>query len=214
MLKDDDRYPRIPLFNGEKGYYATLAEAEEAMRSEVARRRGHKYSSIYAFLVRELPFGVPYDWGTLSERLYSGEGELIDRSMCADGGDRVRKVFDDLALEYNGRQPSEIRFKEGDIVEVLAIGGKRSEAELMVVGRPPFTPEGIAALDKQLEEYGQTAQPEDEYACLPLGADSFEYVPPTRILAPRRPLDDDTIMEYREYYAAARSRRIIPRRRW
>ena len=52
------------------------------------------------------------------------------------------------------------------------------------------------------------------YATLPLGADSFEYVPPTRILAPRHPLDDETIMEYREYYAAARSRRIIPRRRW
>ena len=98
-----------------------------------------------------------YDRECLSERVYDGEGKLIDQSYCCSRFSIYYPgVCDSPAYDrhpdetFRGRNAEQIRFQKGDIVEVY----RGNEVKLAIVVGTPLTTEWIwernqAAKDKR-----------------------------------------------------------------
>ncbi|MBP5740763.1 MAG: hypothetical protein J6W59_03310 [Bacteroidales bacterium] len=105
------RYPRFSVYCPTPLFIASSLDLAEAyLRNYVSDFRNQV--DVYAFYLRELPVDVPAaGYECISERVYSPDGLLIDRRMFSS----VREI----PGVFEGRDPEEIRFKPGDIVEVL-----------------------------------------------------------------------------------------------
>ncbi|MBR6055118.1 MAG: hypothetical protein IKP46_07255 [Bacteroidales bacterium] len=196
----DDNDPARKLHRRVGGYYSTLEQAIEAMPEE--RRSNERPGDpifLYCFIVEEFPVDVQ-NHGNLREWLFSPDGKQLDYRL-ADS-------------EFHGRMDDEIRFKVGDIVDVICSKGGKLIAEPMIVGRTPFTPELLKKYADELAEYGQTPDPEEEYNCLPLNGKAYEYVSPARVMPLQRPLGAETEKAFKDYLANARNNKIYLRRRW
>lgn len=198
-LRDDNHSVR-KLHRRVGGYYSSLEQAVEAMPQE--RRSNERPTDptfLYCFIVEEFPVDVQ-NHGNLREWLFSPDGKQLDYRL-ADG-------------EFHGRSEAEIRFKVGDIVDVIHSKGGKMVAEPMIVGREPFTSEVLKKYAEELAEYGQTIEPEEEYNCLPLNGKAYEYVSPVCVMPLQKPLDAETEQAFKDYLANARNNKIYLRRRW
>ena len=71
-----------------QAFTTTLEEAESLMHQDVLYRKKMKEEDDYpldtfCYYISEIPLGLlHYDRECLSERVYDGEGKLIDRSYC------------------------------------------------------------------------------------------------------------------------------------
>ena len=74
-----------------QAFTTTLEEAERLMHQDVLYRKKMKEEDDYpldtfCYYISEIPMGLlHYDRECLSERVYDGEGKLIDRSYCCSG---------------------------------------------------------------------------------------------------------------------------------
>ena len=74
-----------------QAFTTTLEEAESLMHQDVLYRKKMKEEDDYpldtfCYYISEIPMGLlHYDRECLSERMYDGEGKLIDRSYCCSG---------------------------------------------------------------------------------------------------------------------------------
>jgi len=126
----DYEKPRYPKFNVHRlkvGYYSSLANAEQAMTELASKDR----KSIFGFLVNEYPLDI-CAWGfAKSRRNYLSDGSLWDESL-------VSEIETDGKFEsFYGRPPEKMRFKIGDLVEVLY----GDSVHLEIIGDLPCTPE-------------------------------------------------------------------------
>lgn len=118
-------YPEFPLYCHHEVLAATLPDAEAMMR-----RLFQDVSKVYCAVVTELSFGEDIRSGYVSVRVYGSDGCLIDTSKCSSFFTEERDDY----RHFRGRAPEEIRFEEGDIVEVF---GGDSVSLAVVVGLPP-----------------------------------------------------------------------------
>ena len=198
-LRDDTAVVR-KLHRRTGGFFSSLEQAVAAMPKErAANERPMDPTFLYCFIVEEYPVDVT-NRGNLREWLYSPEGRRLDYRL--EPG------------QFHGRGEEEIRFKVGDIVDVMHAKGGRLIAEPMIVGREPFTPEVLKNFADELAEYGETVDPEEEYNCLPLNGKAYEYVSPVRLMPLQHPLDAETEKAFKDYLANARGNGIYLRRRW
>lgn len=197
----NDNQPVRKLHRRIGGYFSSLEQAVEAMPQE--RRFNERPTDptfLYCFIVEEFPVDT-LSSESIREWLFSPEGKQLDYRL-ADG-------------EFNGRSESEIRFKVGDIVDVIHRKGGRLVAEQMIVGREPFTPEILQKHAEELAEFGQTLHnPMEEYNCLPLNGENYEYVSPVWVMPLQKPVDAETEKALKDYLANARNNKIYLRRRW
>lgn len=196
----DDREPIRTLHRRTAGFYTSLELAEAAMPEE--RNKNERTDDpvyLYCFIVKEFPMDV-MNRGSIREWLYSPDGEPLDYRL-ADG-------------EFHGRSEADIRFKVGEIVDVIHSKGGKLVAEPMIVGREPFTPEVLKKYAEELAEYGQSIDPEEEYNCLQLNGKAYEYISPVYVMSLQKPLDADTENAFKDYLANARNNKIYLRRRW
>jgi len=123
---------RYPCRQGQSsllGYYSTLAKAQVALQAYVgtlANNEPCRDESILGYQLFER--SVDRDRGccsyVISVRSYTPDGTLLDESLTSN----------EDGVEFTGREPGDIRFHQGDIVEVL----HRGYAELAIVqGTPP-----------------------------------------------------------------------------
>ncbi|MEI3068582.1 MAG: hypothetical protein V8T23_03405 [Prevotella sp.] len=74
-----------------QAFTTTLEEAERLMHQDVQYRKKMKEEDDYpldtfCYYISEIPLGLlHYDRECLSERVYDGEGKLIDQSYCCSG---------------------------------------------------------------------------------------------------------------------------------
>ena len=173
--------------------------AESLMHQDVLYRKKMKEEDDYpldtfCYYISEIPMGLlHYDRECLSERVYDGEGKLIDRSYCCSGFSIYYPgVCDSPAYNrhsdetFRGRSTEQIRFKKGDIVEVY----RGDEVKLAIVVGTPLTTEWIlernqAAKDKRgLDElpYDET---DDSYTVIDgPGYEYHDHVPSLYVFAP------------------------------
>ena len=132
--KHPRRYPRFGVYTMQILVASTLQKAEEFLQSYVQDKRTQE--DTYVYFIRELPVDMPaFDGECLSERVYSPTGELIDHRDFSTGH-YAPGVF-------RGRSPEEIRFKKGDIVEILWDG----EVHLAFVATVPPSREDAARVN-------------------------------------------------------------------
>ena len=162
------RYPVLKTNVLETLYMRTLEEVEDYV---FGRGRSYKefmvehpeYSKLslrYSYVVVELPIGLeihPTLGQNLSTRIYLPDGTIWGENTYADF-----IPLNCLGEEYNywgrrnmfgGRKPEEIRFKPGDIVEVMGYPGNRywgnDSVNLAIVVKTPPTVDEVAVMRKQ-----------------------------------------------------------------
>ena len=118
-------YPEFPLYCNHEVLSATLHDAEAMMM-----RLFRDVPNAYCAVITELPFGDDIRSDYVSVRVYDNNGSLIDTSKCSSF---ITEERDDYR-HFRGREPEEIRFEEGDIVEVF---GGDCVSLAVVVGLPP-----------------------------------------------------------------------------
>lgn len=100
-------YPSYRVKDVKVGSALELRNAERIVR-EVAEDSAGRYK-LHSLRVIEVPLGkYAHEWDSLSERVYSREGKLLDR----------RTYPPEIDL-FGGRPEEELRFKRGDLCEVL-----------------------------------------------------------------------------------------------
>ena len=182
-----------------QAFATTLEEAERLMHQDVQYRKKMKEEDDYpldtfCYYISEIPLGLlHYDRECLSERVYDGEGKLIDRSYCCSRFSIYYPGVCDLPAydrhpdeTFRGRNAEQIRFQKGDIVEVY----RGNEVKLAIVVGTPLTTEWIwernqAAKDKRgLDElpYNET---DDSYTVIDgPGYKYHDHVPSLYVFAP------------------------------
>lgn len=182
-----------------QAFTTTLEEAERLMHQDVLYRKKMKEEDDYpldtfCYYISEIPMGLlHYDRECLSERMYDGEGKLIDRSYCCSRFSIYYPGVCDLPAydrhpdeTFRGRNAEQIRFQKGDIVEVY----RGDEVKLAIVVGTPLTTEWIwernqAVKDKRgLDElpYDET---DDSYTVIDgPGYEYHDHVPSLYVFAP------------------------------
>lgn len=125
-------YPEFRISRCCKGIFTSLSNAEEAMQGCVRENE----PNIYCFKIFELPLDRLSDLGSpdypnsIRTRLYGQKGEMLDSTLCSS-------LTEDLGTEYGhylGKPKSQLRFKKGDIVEVI----EADTVHLAIVSRDPI----------------------------------------------------------------------------
>ena len=150
------------------GYYSTLDKALVAMR--LNNKEAFDIECIYAYLIKELAIDGAIgttDW--LSVRSYDQQGKPVDECLQDYN----------LANQFEGRKTENIRFKIGDIVEVLE--GRRLYTAI-VAAVPPTPEDHFPILDVR----------DDCYMVLPLDAGPIDHlhIAPTHTFSLRHPLEE------------------------
>ena len=153
------------------GYYSSLEKVMEAMRKN--NQEAWDAEEIMAYMVKEIAVDGELrnvDW--LSVRTYDKQGNVIDQCLQDYN----------LCNQFEGRNPEAIRFKIGDIVEVLV--GQRLIVAI-VAALPPTPEDNFLVLDAM----------DDCYLVLPLGDGSNDHlhIPPTHSFAIQRQLEKEDI---------------------
>lgn len=152
------RYPHNPLIRESIGLYATLNQAITVMQ-EIAITENNLFT--YCFYIKEFDFKQSYIT-IATERCYTKDGKLYDQYLKSEN-DR----------SFRGRNPKDIRFKEGDIVEVLQPNG----INLGIVFQTPLTKEAFRNkkewIKQNPEKYGtysyRLGRNDDHYWTITLG---------------------------------------------
>jgi hypothetical protein len=144
------QYPDFEVRQSRMGIFSTLSKAEQAMKEYIAKQKkygeeqGKDYlKKLFGFLIDEHKFDKCSWWWRESVRNYLHDGSLLDECLVSD------TLNDDDALEeFLGRPAEKVRFRNGELVEVLH--GDRVTLE--IVGNPPWSPEKVSANKIRVKE--------------------------------------------------------------
>ena len=151
------------------GHYSSLEKTLEAIRTN--NHETWDAEEIMAYLVKEIP--VDSIWGEvdcLSIRSFNAQGDLIDQCLQDYN----------LCNQFEGRYSEAIRFKIGDIVEVLE--GRRLYTAI-VAALPPTPEDHFPILDAL----------DDCYLVLPMDSGPIDHlhIAPTHTFALQHPIEKE-----------------------
>ena len=142
------RYPRRRISQQRLGFFDTKEHAEEAMLStvefqkRVCQERGQNYyDDCFGFFLLEQFVH------NRESSFYRNERPKKCFSFNADGELNDFVALDEMGL-YRGRKIEDVRFKVGDIVEVV----EGDYADLVIVGALPLTTDRYSRLEDDAEE--------------------------------------------------------------
>lgn len=159
-------YPTFRVRDEFEMYFGSLDRVEDYMRREKAFRSGYPLTyedmiDTYAYVVVEIPIGIEvnikYRCDVLSVRIYLPDGTLWGENNYST----FMPILASIPDEYNywgkrnqfwGRNPEEIKFKPGDIVEIFGYPGNgywSEEVNLAVIISTPPTKDEVAEMRKQ-----------------------------------------------------------------
>lgn len=96
--------------------YTSKESASAALTDFIRYADELNLSRLHSALIERIPVNIPFDRdGILQWWLYDNQGYQIDKSVCS----LEDKEELDLNDVYFGRKKEEIRFKEGEIVEIV-----------------------------------------------------------------------------------------------
>lgn len=156
-------YPSYHVNTYSRALAPTLKEAEALMRKDIGYRKNMKEEDDYpmdtfCYYISKLPMGLMhYEREYLSQRMYDGEGRLIDQTYCSSGFSLYYPgVCDEPEYEkhpdeiFHGRPEEKIRYHRGDIVEVYC----GNEVKLATVVGSPLTTKWVWDSIPRLKERG------------------------------------------------------------
>jgi len=185
----------------EIGYFSSIKKAEQKMHKHIKERderdkadnEPDNWSQYLGFHITEIPVDdeeniYPSNDQIVSVRSYTPDGKLWDECLTSHGFDS----------KFYGRNPEEIRFHRGDIVEVL-MGG---ESYLGIVwGVPPVMSHFMQCADKHPEWFVMDCT-DDSYTIFYLGAgDTHGHSECTNVFPPSKPVSKSIEKRLREKLA-------------
>lgn len=157
------RYPTYKIEQGPISIHDTLEEAESNLQCTARSNQDVPY----CYLISEVPNGFQcYEGESFSERLYLPDGKLWSvRDYAYMIPREIPPEYTEIEFDneiygrgvFEGRNPEEIKFKIGDIIEILCYSGNNywgnSSVELAIVaGLPPSRVE----MKKRMDHYLRT----------------------------------------------------------
>ena len=164
------RYPSFKVERHEYAYFKTLGEVERHVQhhAKIWNKMNKDFpvhneiDLYYAYVVLELPIGMEVNaslWGqNLSVRIYLPDGTLWGVKPYADffpryGLDPDGYNYWGRRNQFGGRAPEEIKFKPGDIVEILGYPGNgywsEDEVNLAIIVKTPPTKAEVTEMRRQ-----------------------------------------------------------------
>lgn len=131
------------ILRGESSYHSSLETAEKALHEII--REEDPVSVIHSVTIKRIPVDVSYGEEELEWWLYDNEGNLVDRSLSSPYDNEEKGYF---SGRFMGRNETNIRFKRGDIIEMLT----NDTSRLVIVSDPPISTEEVWARYKNLKE--------------------------------------------------------------
>lgn len=206
-------YPRFDVFNIRIGFAHSLEKAEALMQNAIKRASEYE-NEIYCFHIKEYPFeenlhSIGVDLG-ISCRLYDGNGKLLDHTYCSD----LDRDFHTKYGHFRGRPQEAIRFKAGEIVEVLcgdevilAITSASSPTiewcwdlrDRISQGRPWQRKDGKPLTDEEIEAIYFLDCSDDQITVLDGTDGSHEHVSPLYLMHPRYPVSKRLTAKLKSY---------------
>ena len=185
------RYPTFKVECHEYAYFKTLDEAESYVQHQ-AQMWNHANESrvlfYYAYVVLEIPLGTEVNVSirgeNLSVRIYLPDGTLWGVKPYADFFPRYSLDPDGFNYwgrknQFWGRDPEEIKFKPGDIVEIFGYPGNRwwsdDEVNLAIIVKTPPTKAELAEMRKQYLATHSGFDVCDHALCREFGSDLDAY---------------------------------------
>jgi hypothetical protein len=182
-LEYRDEKPKYPLFKirrQHKGFFSDLAEAEQGMRAFIEDEKQYRdplLQGIFGFLIEEHVLdALTYHVETKSKRTYLPDGTPWEECPVSDMNGK-----DGNLERLTGRPPEKIRFKQGDLVEVLCF----SWVSLKIVGNLPRTPEEVQEMYEHSPELRFAQNPSNDCYCT-LDRDGYHSYPASVDLFPVR----------------------------
>jgi len=183
-------YPEFKTKVVETLYMKTLEEVNAYMLRHGSYYREFKEShtefksNLYAYVVLEIPMGFETHVDeNLSTRIYMPDGSLWGENTYADfipmssHGDEYN--YWGIRNLFWGRKPEEIRFKAGDIVEVMGYPGNHYWGNdcinLAIIVKTPPTVDELAAMRKQYLATHSGFDISDHAMCREFGRDMDTY---------------------------------------
>ncbi len=190
------RYPKYDVWEYSQGFFHTRKEAEQFMCQNTTGK-DECGNRIFCYYLYEEPYATILNTGDyISCRVYDEYGQLIEQSLCAD------LCFDHDCRMFFGRPAEKVRFKEGDIVEILNL--YNDKVSLGVVTYIPVSPERIWRAHTRLkhsEVYVFDAS-DDSYTFIdgPSYEHDFDHIAPIYFFAPHFPIPDKIRQRFENYY--------------
>ena len=195
------RYPKQDVFSIIIGYFSTLKKAEMRMydyikeRDEWEKNRDSDDNHHYlGFHITEIPIddnSFPYNDNIVSVRSYTPDGNLWDKCLSSHTLGEESKFY--------GREPKDIRFHKGDIVEVL-FGGEFTE--LGIVDSEPPSIQDYERLAERAPDWFFMDFTDDSYTIYYLGeGDTHNHPKCTNIFPPSKPVSKSLKKRLREKLA-------------
>ena len=158
----EDKPPRYPVFKVNRtgqGYFSSLEKAEQKMKETIAGDNYVELQQFFGFQIEEYPLDIDCYYSTKSRRSYLPDGSLWAENLLSE-------IPDENGLEaFLGRPVEKIRFKIGDLVEVL----RWDTVTLEIVGNLPMTPDEVQRMyERSLKE-----NPDDHFIPLDYCDDSY-----------------------------------------
>ena len=168
------RYPHFKVYTVQLSLFRSLSTAEDYLGTYVQNPVNRE--DVYAFYIREVPLDVPAPgYECVSERVYGQDGKMIDYRDFSSVGE--------CCGVFLGRTPERMRFKVGDIVEILGM----DEVRLAFVAGLPLSKDDVQnSLAKQgngrIIPWDET---DDTYTVYPYPFDSFhQHTDALRVFSP------------------------------
>lgn len=162
------RYPSFKVDWHECVYFKTLEEVEQYLHDKtgkwnhIVHPTDTQFISDYAYVVLELPISDAFHLGqNLSVRTYLPDGTLWGVKPYADFFPRYGLSPEDYNYwgrlnQFWGRDPEEIKFKPGDIVEIFGYPGNgywsEDEVNLAIIVKTPPTKTEVAEMRRRYLE--------------------------------------------------------------
>jgi hypothetical protein len=191
---DDDVPPSYPSFEADisrVGFFSSLAAAEEGMQKQIASRKEHGWDELFGFWVYEFEVDKCNYEMSKSKRNYLPDGSLLDECLTSE-----IPIDIDILEEFNGRPTEKLRYRPGDLVEVL----HGDTVTLEIVGATPCTPEKVSETkNRMIKEYGSAigfdASDDCYYTMPPMpasgDADYHSHPSPVMMFPVRFPVSDE-----------------------
>lgn len=188
-LMDKDSYPAFELSKDEY-FFNSYSEADRFLKERLINAE-RLWATTYGFRIDQIPVGNESHY-TGASWLYDGEGNLIDFTITTMTG------ADAYQTSFFGRPDSRMRFKKGDIVEVV----DGNAVKLAVVAADGPSVEWFWGLYQRCsaDGFGYHADASDDcyYLIDGPGFSHHSHVNSLAMMKPRFPISDD-IREYFNY---------------
>lgn len=147
-------YPRYETDTRQIGVATSLESAEDIIRSYIASGLIHDITDVHHFTIREVESDMVFCAGEYNSiRIYDRNGDLVERTMA--------KYRHDILDRFTGRNPEDIRFHEGDIVEVF---DGRDRISLAFVTAVPPSEQKAATCTMDASDDCYTVLNQEDYA--------------------------------------------------